>query len=69
MKLGEAIAKTVIADMNGQVLPHYEGYLYSRYKNTNDITWQEAMNSSLAKAKEKAARSKNDFEQFSFDFN
>lgn len=67
LKLGEAIAKTVIADMNGQVLPHYEGYLYSRYKNTNDITWQKAMDVSLAKAKEKAARSKNEYEQLSLD--
>ena len=67
LKLGEAIAKTVIADMNGQVLPHYEGYLYSRYKNTNDITWQKARDVALAKAKEKAARSKNEYEQLSLD--
>ena len=62
IKLGEAIAKTIIADMNGLQLPQYEGYLYSRYKNTNDITWQAAMNNALKKAKEKT----QSYEQLSF---
>lgn len=51
LKLGEAIAKTIIADMQGKSLPQYEGYSYSRYKNTNDITWREAMNTALDKAR------------------
>lgn len=67
LKLGEAIARTIIADMKGQKLPQYEGYLYSRYKNTNDITWQAAMDKALEKAKEKAARTSSSYEQLSFD--
>lgn len=43
IKLGEAIAKTIIADMNKEKLPQYTGFLYSRYKNTSDITWQQFM--------------------------
>ena len=39
IKLGEAISKTIIADMNGENLPHYDAFSYSRYKNTSDITW------------------------------
>lgn len=52
IQLGESIAKTIIADMNGEPLPQYEGFLYSRYKNTNDITWQIEMDKALKKAKE-----------------
>lgn len=47
IKLGEAIAKTIIADMNGVLLPQYQGFPYSRYKNTNDITWRKQMESVL----------------------
>lgn len=47
IKLGEAIAKTIIADMNGQLLPQYQGFPYSRYKNTNDITWRKQMELAL----------------------
>lgn len=49
IKLGEAIAKTIIADMNNEKLPQYEGFAYSRYKETNDITWQKAINKQLEK--------------------
>lgn len=59
LKLGEAIAKTIIADMNGELLPHYDGYLYSRYKNTNDITWQEYMDLQLKKARIANAEKQN----------
>ena len=45
IKLGEAIAKTIIADMNGELLPQYQGFPYSRYKNTNDKTWRKQMES------------------------
>lgn len=51
IKLGEAIARTIIADMQGKELPLYEGYRYSRYKNTNEITWQEQMNNSIKKSR------------------
>lgn len=51
-KLGEAIAKTILADMRGEKLTQYEGFPYSRYKNTSDITWREAMDKALEKATE-----------------
>lgn len=49
IKLGEAIAQTIIADMHNEKLPHYDGYAYSRYKNTSDITWRFAMDDALKK--------------------
>lgn len=51
IKLGEAIARTIISDMNGKTLPQYEGFSFSRYKNTSDITWREAMDKALEKAR------------------
>ena len=49
IKLGEAIAKTILDDMNGI---HYEntGFSYSRYKNTDEISWMEFMKKQLEKA-------------------
>lgn len=58
IKLGEAIAKTIIADMNGEKLPQYTGFSYSRYKKTNDITWRLAINKVLEK--ERAVQIKED---------
>lgn len=52
IKLGEAIARTIIADMNREKLPSIQGFPFSRYKNTNEITWQAAMNVALEKARE-----------------
>ena len=49
IKLGEAIARTIIADMKGEKLPQISGYLYSRYKNTSDITWRISMEHLLKK--------------------
>lgn len=43
IKLGEAIAKTIIADMKGINLPQIINFKYSRYQNTNDYTWKIAM--------------------------
>ena len=40
IKLGEAIAKTIIADMNGCREDNAE-YSYSRYSYTNEITWRQ----------------------------
>ena len=51
IKLGEAIAKTILADMNNTRLPQYEGFPYSRYKFTNDVSWQENMDEALKKAR------------------
>ncbi|WP_373802638.1 DNA cytosine methyltransferase [Bacteroides heparinolyticus] len=50
IKLGEAIAKTIIADMRGEELPQFDNFPYSRYKNTNDVTWAKQMKSAIAKA-------------------
>ncbi len=55
VKLGEAIARTIIADMKGEELPHYEGFKYSRYKNTNEESWRIQMDSALEKARKKKA--------------
>ncbi len=64
IKLGEAIAKTIIADMNGEkYIPPY-GYKYSRYVNTSDVTWQIAMNATLEKAR---TVHQYNSEQLSFD--
>ena len=51
IKLGEAIARTIIADMRGEKLPQYDGFEYSRYKNTSDVTWREFMDKALEKAR------------------
>ena len=57
IKLGEAIARTIIADRNNTYLPQIEGFSYSRYKNTNDLTWRIEMEKALVKArKEQAAK-------------
>jgi DNA (cytosine-5)-methyltransferase 1 len=52
IKLGEAIAKTIIADMNGKKLDKIDGFEYSRYKNTNDITWQLDMDKKILEYKQ-----------------
>lgn len=51
VKLGEAIARTIIADMNGEKLPEVKGFMFSRYKNTSDVTWRMEMNKALKKAR------------------
>ena len=53
VKLGEAIARTIIADMKGEPLRAIPGFPYSRYKNTNEITWKKQMNAILKKEAEK----------------
>lgn len=37
--LGKAIGKTIIDDINGDKAKVIEGFPYSRYKSTNDVTW------------------------------
>ena len=61
IKLGKAIGKTILEDMSGENVPKYANFPYSRYKNTNDITWQAQMNRILQNAT-------SDNEQLSFDF-
>lgn len=65
IKLGEAIARTIIADMRGEIQPVYEGYAFSRYKNTSDITWQTAMDAALEK--KRATQSSGEGEQLTLD--
>lgn len=64
VKLGEAIAKTIIADMNGEKLPQYAGFQFSRYKNTKDTAWYATMKNILKKAK--AAQTVDEPEQLCF---
>lgn len=40
ISLGEAIGRTLLADMKGELLPVYEGFPYSRYTHTSDVTWE-----------------------------
>lgn len=49
VKLGEAIARTIVADMRGEKLPQYPGFQYSRYRNTNETLWKEQMRKMLSK--------------------
>lgn len=65
IKLGEAIAKSIVADMKGEKLPQYEGFPYSRYKNTSDVTWKIAMDASIEKAR--VAQDQKGIVQLSFD--
>lgn len=65
IKLGEAIARTILADIRGEALPVYEGYAFSRYKNTSDITWQNAMN--VALAKKRTDKDSGEAEQLTMD--
>ncbi len=53
IKLGEAIARTIIADMKGIKQPQIENLSYSRYKNTSEVSWRIEMNKILEKAHEK----------------
>lgn len=50
IKLGEAIARTIIADMKGITLPAYKGFMFSRYKNTSETEWHHAMDIEVKRA-------------------
>ena len=65
IKLGEAIARTIIADMQGKKLPQIPGYAYSRYKNTSDITWKAVMDTIIKKAR--AIQTTEKVEQLTLD--
>ncbi|MCL2662406.1 MAG: DNA cytosine methyltransferase, partial [Oscillospiraceae bacterium] len=39
--LGIAIAKAIIAHMEGEKTSNFIGFPYSRYKNTDDISWEK----------------------------
>jgi len=46
--LGEAIAKTIIDHMNGKKAKIPTGYKFSRYSNTDDVSWEIEIRRSLA---------------------
>lgn len=65
IELGKAIAETIVADMNNQMLRQFPGFQYSRYKNTSDITWRITMDDLIEKTK--ATRLQEDSGQLCFD--
>lgn len=52
VKLGEAIAKTIIDDMNG-IKYENTGFSYSRYKKTDEISWMQFMKKEMEKSRKK----------------
>ncbi|MEH7459333.1 DNA cytosine methyltransferase [Bacillus sp. JJ1127] len=50
IKLGEAIGKTLLNDINGINDNIYDGFKYSRYNNTSDITFPILYNKNVEKA-------------------
>ena len=50
IKLGEAIARTIIDDMNG-IKYDYSHYAYSRYVNTDDVSWKKKIKKALNESK------------------
>ena len=42
--LGRAVGRTILADMENQRLPQYNGFSYSRYLNTNHVQFMQEMN-------------------------
>lgn len=53
IKLGEAIGKTIIDDMNRIKKVAFSDFPYSRYKVTNEINWLEEMNKKIKIEKER----------------
>lgn len=45
--LGRAIAKAIISHMNNQTPEAFNGFQYSRYKITDDISWEEQTRKSI----------------------
>lgn len=41
--LGEALGKHLIKLMDGQEIKQYKGFKYSRYKNTDDVSWRASL--------------------------
>lgn len=50
VKLGEAIARRILADMRGEYYSAPNGYSYSRYKNTSEKLWKKEMDKAIEKA-------------------
>ncbi|MDR1192930.1 MAG: DNA cytosine methyltransferase [Peptococcaceae bacterium] len=47
--LGEAIARIIVAHMNGEKQRDFTGFPYSRYKKTDDSSWEKEMRKQLQK--------------------
>ncbi len=47
--LGKAIGKTIIDHMNGVVPPKYDEFKYSRYQNTDEVSWEYEVRKPLIK--------------------
>lgn len=63
IKLGEAIARAIVADMHGERLPVVPGFSFSRYRNTSEITWQREMDVALEKARKKLQKETEEYTQ------
>lgn len=55
IRLGEAIARTILADMRGKRIRRIPDFPYSRYKNTNDVTWRRMLAGELERVRRKEA--------------
>jgi len=52
--LGQAVGRTVIADMENRTLPKYGGFPYSRYQNTNHMAFAREIDAVLNALKTRA---------------
>lgn len=59
IKLGEAIAKLILSDIKNEKQSTIRDFSYSRYKNTNDITWLRELNKRIRKLEYKKQTSFN----------
>lgn len=50
IRLGRSVAEAIIRDLNGEEADIPEGFKYSRYNNTNDITWTSWMAEKISNA-------------------
>lgn len=50
IELGKAIGRTLLNDMNNEEAATPKGFLYSRYKLTNDITWRKSFELEMMEA-------------------
>jgi len=62
VQLGEAIGKTLLDDIEGIAHDQYNGFKYSRYKNTSDLTFPILYKSNLEKALKKRENQQISFE-------
>jgi DNA (cytosine-5)-methyltransferase 1 len=47
--LGRAIGRLLAAHLRGEPIPVYEGFRYSRYKNTDHVNWERVARARLSK--------------------